>query len=270
MLTRGISLSTCIGSSIRLPPRFRAKLLQFFKALGRSSVVLGLGSSIAALGFRLIRGTTHYVFEPVDALQNMAALGPLIATTWHGQHFMIHVARPSKRPFSVMISRHRDGELNARVARKLGANIIRGSGGEAQDMHRKGAVSASREVLRALQQGSSIVMTADVPKIARKAGSGIIAMAQHSGCPIVPIAVVSKRRRDFDSWDHMSLPLPFSKGIVVVGRPIFVPADADAVELERKRCELETELNAIHVRAFTKMGSPHPIFAPGPYSGADT
>ena len=117
-----------------------------------------LGAHVAALGFRFTRATTRYSFEPQDALSKMAELGPLIATTWHGQHFMIHVARPSKRPFSVMISRHRDGELNALVAQKLGANIIRGSGGARQDMHRKGAVSASREVLRALPGASEALI----------------------------------------------------------------------------------------------------------------
>ncbi len=220
-----------------------------------------LGAHVAALGFRFTRATTRYSFEPQDALSKMAELGPLIATTWHGQHFMIHVARPSKRPFSVMISRHRDGELNALVAQKLGANIIRGSGGARQDMHRKGAVSASREVLRALQEGSSIVMTADVPKTARKAGLGIIAMAQHSGCPIVPIAVVSRRRRDFTSWDQMSLPLPFTRGRVIVGTPIFVAHDADPATQEAKRMQLEGELNRIHLQAYTQTGRPHPAFS---------
>ena len=234
--------------------------MTFFKALGRSPFVMHLGAHVAALGFRFTRATTRYTFEPPDAVSKMADLGPIIATTWHGQHFMIHVARPSKRPFSVMISRHRDGELNALVAQKLGANIIRGSGGARQDMHRKGAVSASREVLRALQEGSSIVMTADVPKIARKAGLGIIAMAQHSGCPIVPIAVVSRRRRDFSSWDQMSLPLPFTKGAVVVGTPIFVGSDASPALQESKRLQLEAEINRIHVLAYSRIGRPHPAF----------
>lgn len=234
------------------------------KALGRSPWVLRSASSAAALVFRFIRATTRYSLEPADLYQRLEGLGPIIATTWHGQHFMIQVARPSTRPFSVMISRHRDGELNALVAQKLGAGVIRGSGGVKEDMHRKGAFTASREVLRALQEGSSIVMTADIPKIARKASVGVVVLAQRSGCPIIPVAVVSRRRRDFMTWDRMSIGLPFTKGAIIVGDPIYVAEDADDQTREDKRLQLEAELNRIHALAYARVGRPHAAFSEQP------
>ena len=79
-------------------------------------------------------------------------------------------------------------------------------------------------MLRALGDGEMVVMTADVPKIARVCGAGIITLAQMSGRPIVPVAVVTSRRIDFNSWDRASLGLPFGRGAIVVGEPVHVSA----------------------------------------------
>ena len=46
------------------------------------------------------------------------------------------------------------------------------------------------ELLRQLESGSSVAMTADVPKRARVAGRGIVTLAKLSGRPIVPTAAV--------------------------------------------------------------------------------
>ena len=67
-------------------------------------------------------------------------------------------------------------------------------------------------------------MTADVPKIARVCGEGIVTLARLSGRPIVPVAVVTSRRIDFESWDRASLGLPFGRGAMVLGEPIRVAA----------------------------------------------
>jgi lysophospholipid acyltransferase (LPLAT)-like uncharacterized protein len=42
-------------------------------------------------------------------------------------------------------------------------------------------------------------MTADMPKRARTAGLGIVTLARLSGRPIVPTAVVTSRRLQFDT-----------------------------------------------------------------------
>jgi lysophospholipid acyltransferase (LPLAT)-like uncharacterized protein len=231
------------------------------KKLGRSAWVRECVAFCVAVYLWFVRITTRFVYEPADYFQRLEGLGPLIATTWHGQHFIIHYARPKSRRFTVMISRSGDGDINARIARRVGIEPIRGSGGEAQSMHRKGAVSASRSVLRALQENVSVLMTADVPKIARKAGIGVITLAQHSGCPIYPVAVVTGHRFDFDTWDKASFAKPFGRGAIVLGEPIYVAADLNAAELEVKRQHLETELNRIHHRAYALTGHPHKAFA---------
>jgi lysophospholipid acyltransferase (LPLAT)-like uncharacterized protein len=183
---------------------------------------------------------------------------PVIAAMWHGQHFMIHFAkRPQDRAAS-LVSRSGDGEVNAIALRHLGIRAIRGSGARGRDVRKKGGISAMRGMLRALASGEMVVMTADIPKIARICGEGIVTLAQLSGRPIVPVAVVTSRRRDFRSWDRASLGLPFGRGAIVLGTPIHVARDADADALEAARQGVERELDAVHERAYALVGSRDP------------
>ena len=135
------------------------------KRLGRTRAAQeGLGAVLASyLG--LVRRANRFTVEPADYEARVAADLPVIAAMWHGQHFMTHYAWPKGAKVAALISRHGDAELNAIVLRRLGVRPIRGSGGRAERMHRKGGVVAMREMLRALGQGETIVMTADVPKI---------------------------------------------------------------------------------------------------------
>jgi lysophospholipid acyltransferase (LPLAT)-like uncharacterized protein len=95
-----------------------------------------------------------------------------------------------------------------------------------------------------------MALTADVPKISRVAGFGIIKLARESGRPIYPVAMATSRRLEFDSWDHAAINLPFSRGAMVVGEPIRVAADADPEALEAARSALERSLNALTERAY--------------------
>src|SRR5208283_805635 len=102
---------------------------------------------------------------------------------------------------AVLISRHEDAGAQASAARRLGIAPIRGSGGPIDRQYYKGGAPALRELLRQLESGSSVALTADVPKVARVAGAGIVTLAKLSGRPIVPFAVVLRRRVQFDTWD---------------------------------------------------------------------
>jgi lysophospholipid acyltransferase (LPLAT)-like uncharacterized protein len=113
-------------------------------------------------------------------------------------------------------------------------------------------------MLRALADGEMVVMTADIPKIARTCGAGIITLSQMSGRPIVPVAVVTSRRIDFDSWDRASLGLPFGRGAIVMGEPIHVPRDAEEQLLETLRQKVERELDCVHDRAYALLGTTDP------------
>ena len=228
------------------------------KKIGRSRAVQEIVGFILVIYLRLVRATNSFVTEPNNFDATIGPKLPVITAMWHGQHFMVHFAWPPGARVAALISRHGDAEINAIVLRRLGVIPKRGSGGRAGRMHHKGAYAATREMLRALAGGTTLVLTADVPKVARVAGIGIVTLAQHSGRPIYPIAVVTSRRLDFHSWDRASLGKPFGHGAMVLGDPIFVPPDADSTALEKARQDVEDGLNNVHLRAYALIGDSDP------------
>ena len=228
------------------------------KKLLRSRPVLrGAGRAMAGY-LELVRRTNSFIVEPAD-VERIYGLQPVIVAMWHGQHLMAPLIKRPQDKVAVMISRHGDGEINAAAVEALGFTTVRGSGAQRQDQVRKrGGARALRAAMSVLESGSSLAMTADVPKISRVAGMGIVTLAQFSGRPIVPVAVANARRKDFDSWDRSSVGLPFGRCAIVFGEPISVERTADATALERARLAVQEGLDDIHARAFMLVGSHDP------------
>jgi lysophospholipid acyltransferase (LPLAT)-like uncharacterized protein len=212
----------------------------------------------AARYLKLVYRTNRFALDPPDLYERIGPLRPVIIAMWHGQHFMVPFLRRPQDRVASLVSRSRDGELNAIAVEALGLRPIRGSGARGRDMKAKGGVRALREMLRALEGGETVALTADIPKISRRCGDGIVLLAQRSGRPIVPSAVVTSRRVDLKSWDRASLSLPFGRGVIAVGEPIFVPVNADAQALEEARARVEASLDALHAHAYGLVGSTDP------------
>jgi hypothetical protein len=169
---------------------------------------------------------------------------------WHGQHFLAPFIRRAGDRAKVLVSRHRDGEINALAAARLGIDAIRGSGHHGSGFIGKGGVNAFKEMVNALAEGYNVALTADIPKVARVAGLGIIKLASASGRPIYPIAIATRRRIELKNWDRTAINLPFGRGGGVAGEPLRVPPDADDSALEQARRALEIALDAATARAY--------------------
>ena len=227
--------------------------------IGRSQLAQEAFGLVLANYLRLVRGTGRFTTVPADLDAHIRGKTPLIAAMWHGQHLMMPLARPKTMgPLAVLISRHEDAGAQAIAARRLGIEPVRGSGGPVDRQYYKGGAPDMRHLLRLLETGTSVAMTADVPKTARVAGLGIAVMAKLSGRPIVPTAVVTSRRLQFDTWDKATLGLPFSRVIVVAGDLIEVAPDADDAALERARLAVQDGLDEAHRRAYAMVGATDP------------
>ena len=215
-----------------------------------SRAVQQAAGTLGAWYLRLVWSTSNYVLEPADIYDRIHT--PVIVAMWHGQHFLMPFIKQANAEHraKVLISRHRDGEVNAIAAERLGIGTIRGSGAHNGEFHRKGGAVAFTEMLDALKDGYNVAMTADVPKISRVAGMGVIKLAQHSQRPIHAVAIASSRRKELKNWDRTAINMPFSRIGVVAGDAITVPADANAATLEATRRELENELNRLTRRAY--------------------
>jgi lysophospholipid acyltransferase (LPLAT)-like uncharacterized protein len=221
-----------------------------WKNLGRKRwIQVAVGVS-AAEYLRFVAFANRRVIEPADIYERVARDLPVIFAMWHGQQALVPFIRRPEHRAKALISRHRDGELNAVALEWLGVEGIRGSGDHGGEFHRKGGVGAFRAMLTALGEGHSMVLTADVPKVGRVAGLGIAMLAGMSGRPIYPVAVATSRRVEFDSWDRSVLNLPFGPMAAVVGAPIRVAAEAGDGALEAARQQVEDELNDATARAY--------------------
>lgn len=216
-----------------------------------------LGGALAGY-LKLVQATNRFTLAPDDFYGRVDAHWPAIIAMWHGQHFMVPFGKRPQDQYRVLISRHGDGGINAIACRHFGIEAIRGAGGRPEDMHRKGGVAGLREMLRALKDNCSVTVTADVPKIARVAGPGIIMLAKMSGRPILPFTVVTSRRIQFNSWDRASLGKPFGRGAMVLGEAISVARDADDAAIETARLRLQDELDRIHAEAYRMVGGEDP------------
>jgi lysophospholipid acyltransferase (LPLAT)-like uncharacterized protein len=217
--------------------------------------------AVAAGYLRLVWRTSRVTLEPATIYDTVQM--PAIIAMWHGQHFLTPFIKrgEAKHRAKVLISRHRDGELNARAAERLGIGTIRGSGAHNGEFHRKGGAAAFTEMVAALAQGYNVALTADVPKVSRVAGLGVVKLAQHSGKPIYPVAIASSRRIELDNWDRTAINLPFSRVAMVASDAIYVARDADAAALESARQQVENALNRVTARAYElvdRKGSPQP------------
>jgi lysophospholipid acyltransferase (LPLAT)-like uncharacterized protein len=216
---------------------------------------------LAAEYLRLVWSTSRFVMEPAEPYRMYETDQPVIIGMWHGQHFLLPFLRRHYR-FKVLISRHTDGEINAIAAERLGIGTVRGSGDHGRRFHAKGGVAGFTGMIESLADGWNMALTADVPKISRVAGAGIIKLAQVSGRPIFPVSLATNRRIVLENWDRSEINLPFSRGAIVVGDPIRVSADADAQLLEQRRSELETALNAASDRAHALADGKPPAAGP--------
>jgi lysophospholipid acyltransferase (LPLAT)-like uncharacterized protein len=230
--------------------------MRLWQHIGRqrwAKVTIGV---IAAEYLRFVGMTSRFTLEPADIYARGEADMPIILAFWHGQHLIAPVARKGTHRVNMLVSRHRDGEINAVAAKRLGVGTIRGSGNHGGSFVHKAGVAAFQAMIDSLAEGSSIALSADVPKVARVAGLGIIKLAQASGRPIYPSAIATSRRVVFNNWDRTTLNLPFSRGAGVAAEPLSVARDADDAALEAARRVLEERLNAATRRAYELVDRP--------------
>src|SRR5262245_31820249 len=230
------------------------------KRLLSSGPVVAFGSAVAAAYIRLVYNTSEVRRDPPDTDAKLFSEHPQILAMWHGQFGMLPKIKPD-RPADVaaVVARHGDAELMGGVLKRFGMWLIRGAGAGRRRRDRGGA-AAFRGALAALQNGTTVAMTADfAPGPARRVGEGIVTLAKLSGRPVVPCAMATTRFIALKSWSAFTINLPFSKLGIVVGDPIRVRKDADEAELEAARAAVERGLNQATARAYELAGAIDPL-----------
>lgn len=188
--------------------------------LNNRLLATGAGILLNAYGevFRLTSRIRIQANPEVDRLVKEQGAGVIFAL-WHRHAFFVPFLRSyGGRSVAVLLSTHRDAQIVAVAVRLRGLAVVAGSS-------TRGGLKAYRLLRRLLEQRQLVCITPDGPKgPAEQVKSGVIHLAQQSGCAIVPVSVFCSRAHRLRSWDRSVLPLPFARVVLQMGEPLHPPA----------------------------------------------
>lgn len=145
--------------------------------------------------------------------------GALLFAFWHGeQQLILPAARTLSRPLAVMTSLSIDGQLQARILRRLGLDVVSGSSS-------RGGAAGLLSLVRLVQSGACVAHAIDGPRGPRLcAKPGIIQLARSTRTPIVPLRAVASHGLTFRrAWDQFQIPLPFARIDLHILPPLDLP-----------------------------------------------
>lgn len=150
----------------------------------KDNLILYLAPLLTSIIIRFIKLTSRAtIVNEVDVGKEQ-----IILAFWHGRMLMIPILKKD-RPASVMISRHKDGELISRTMKQFGIGSSRGS-------TTRGGMSALKDMLRLAAKGTSLVFTPDGPKGPKfVAQIGVIQAAKATGLPIYPVTYGARKKK---------------------------------------------------------------------------
>jgi lysophospholipid acyltransferase (LPLAT)-like uncharacterized protein len=165
-----------------------------------------------------------------------------IYTCWHNRLFLSTHFWQNRR-IVVMSSKSFDGEYTGRVIKRFGYGTARGSS-------TRGGTGAFVEMVRLMRAGCPTGFTIDGPRGPRYvAKKGAVLLAKKTGQPALPFTITSQSYWTLSkTWDQFQVPLPFTRALVNIAPPIYVPSNADDAMLEAKRDELQASLDRLNQR----------------------
>jgi lysophospholipid acyltransferase (LPLAT)-like uncharacterized protein len=186
---------------------------------------------------RLVTVSLRCRWRDLSGLADTHPGKPVIFCLWHNRlAISMLVYRRHHRQLAALVSASKDGALLAAVLNKFGIEPVRGSSS------RRGP-QALLELTGRAQKGYDLAVTPDGPRGPRYVvQQGVIALAQLTGLPIVPVTCNTRWKICLKSWDHFQIPLPFSICELILNQPLLVPREADGFIREERRTELETSL----------------------------
>ncbi|MBI4404209.1 MAG: lysophospholipid acyltransferase family protein [Deltaproteobacteria bacterium] len=163
---------------------------------------------------------------------------------WHGDELLLIGAYAHSR-MAVMVSTSRDGQMLNTMLKLLGYYVVRGSSTRGAVGGLKGLIDNSNK------KDCSASLAVDGPRgPVYRVKPGILKLAQMTSRPIIPGAAAASRRYIFKkAWNRCYLPWPFSKCIVIYGKPVWVDKELSDEALEALRFQLEEQMISLKVEA---------------------
>lgn len=197
---------------------------------------MGIATWLGAALLRALGATWRIEWRGVDECHRRIASGErCIFALWHARLLPLAFTHRG-RGIVVLVSRHRDGEIIARIVERLGFVTARGSS-------TRGGEEGVREMLELARARRLLGITPDGPRgPAERVKPGLVYLASRTGLPVVPVAAGFRSAWVFRSWDRFRVPWPFARVVVAYGEPIALPPALDPNAAEAWRARLEREI----------------------------
>ena len=203
------------------------------------------GRVLVSFGFFLLQlwaRTIRFRVEDRGGLLKIPLSQRLIGAAWHNRLLFLPFALKRfipQRGGAALISASRDGAWFAKLVRRFGFEVVRGSSS------RKGA-AAMLQLADVIASGADAVITPDGPRgPAYRPGGGIILLAQKTGAQIVPLHLEYSSCWRLRSWDRFIVPRPFCSARFIFGQPHHVSQSGNEEEFERERERLESVMMSV-------------------------
>ena len=201
---------------------------------------------LAFVLIKLVSATLRYQWIDRSGYFDGAKPGATIYCVWHNRLLLCmtayngYIKKRNQTPgMAALVSASRDGGFLTGILESFNLQPVRGSSS------RRGA-QALRELTTWGKRGYDLAITPDGPRgPCYVVAEGIIALAQVTEMPIVPVSYHVRWKISLKSWDRFQIPLPFSRCEIYYEKPIRVPREASETEREAYRVQLEQVLRSI-------------------------
>ena len=172
--------------------------------------------------------------------------GPIIITSWHGMTMM--VASFARRNldtsnFVGIAPDDHNGRTLEVFGRWLGIDVF------IMNIYDDSTFGIGRrliDLMRSMLSGKNLIIHPDGPfGPAYKIKPGIIYLAKRTKAMILPLGCYCRHSYHLPRWDRYTLPLPFSKIHIQIGKPMFVSEDkSDLAEINQKLTNVLLQISA--------------------------
>ncbi len=200
---------------------------------------------------RVLNLTYRYEFIGLERRKRAMDAHPTrtyVYALWH-QNLIGAIFSHIGTQFTMVISESKDGELVAVTCEKFGHIPARGSS-------TRGGKKALIEIVKTVKRGVPGALTVDGPKgPAKVVKPGVIEIARLADCAVIPLSPYAKDFWFFKkSWDQFRIPKPFTKIVVVIGEPIYLPEGASREAFDDIAAQVGDAINQGEIIAKQRLG----------------
>lgn len=170
-----------------------------------NKITITVAPFVASLLIRFLAKTMRITYVNFEKIWEDWQNGKnVIVAFWHGRLMMMPLVYKG-RGISILVSRHRDGELVSRTVKRLGIDSVRGSS-------TRGWLGGVKGLLNEIKKGKDIAITPDGPKGPRfNAQMGIIGLAKIAGLPIIPMTFGAAKKKLLKAGMPSYCHIPFQR-----------------------------------------------------------